>query len=249
VFDDGTGSAMYVGGDFTRIGSTSVLSVASYDGSSWSAFGSGLHASGELSVTAFADHDFGDGAGPDLVVTGAFQSAGNGLAEGIASYRACGDAIAFCFGDGSGTACPCGNVGSIGHGCGNASFASGALLSVAGRAQVSSDTLTLVCTGISNGTPGLVYQGTAQWNGGLGIPFGDGFACITGSLIRLGVRFTTNGCANFGAGSGTGAISMLGSVPGAGATRHYGYRYRSDIGFCTHTGFSYANAVSVNWAP
>lgn len=249
VHEGANGRELVVGGAITSIEGVAAAGLASFDGTSWTALGSGLSSSYVLTVSALCDHDFGDGAGPDVVVTGEFQSAGGAPAAGLARYRACGDAHAFCFGDGTGTACPCGNVGASGHGCGNANFASGALLSVAGRAQVVSDTLTLVCTGISNGTPALFYQGTAQVNGGNGVVFGDGFACITGTLIRLGIRFTTNGVANFGAPVGPGAISTLGFVPGAGGTRQYGCRYRSDVTFCTHTGFSYSNAVTVDWAP
>src|SRR5262249_20623546 len=42
--------------------------------------------------------------------------------------------LVFCFGDGSGAACPCSNSGTICHGCANSKNAAGALLTVTGAA-------------------------------------------------------------------------------------------------------------------
>src|SRR4029077_9931881 len=50
---------------------------------------------------------------------------------------------AFCAGDGSATACPCGNAGGLGRGCGNSTNARGALLFGSGTASLAADTLVL----------------------------------------------------------------------------------------------------------
>ncbi len=48
-----------------------------------------------------------------------------------------------CFGDGSGTACPCGNSGAAGHDCANTVHSVGAHLAATGNATVGADTLVL----------------------------------------------------------------------------------------------------------
>src|SRR5206468_2278141 len=50
----------------------------------------------------------------------------------------------FCFGDGSGTACPCGNQGVAGRGCGNSAQAGGGALAANGTPSLAQDTLSLV---------------------------------------------------------------------------------------------------------
>jgi hypothetical protein len=84
---------------------------------------------------------------------------------------------AFCSGDGSGVACPCGNSGSAGNGCANSTFAAGGKLAGTGVASVTpgSDSLVLTATNVSG--PGLFFQGTAQISGGSGTAFGDGLLC------------------------------------------------------------------------
>src|SRR5215212_2614337 len=42
VFDDGSGPALYAGGAFTAAGGTNASRVARWDGTSWSALGSGI---------------------------------------------------------------------------------------------------------------------------------------------------------------------------------------------------------------
>src|SRR5262245_52633400 len=44
VFDDGSGDALYVAGDFTVAGDVAASNIAKWNGSSWSALGSGTNA-------------------------------------------------------------------------------------------------------------------------------------------------------------------------------------------------------------
>jgi len=60
VFDDGHGPALYAGGSFTTAGGAAASRIARWDGSSWSAVGSGL----DGPVWALLEHD--DGSGPAL---------------------------------------------------------------------------------------------------------------------------------------------------------------------------------------
>jgi hypothetical protein len=66
AFDDGTGPALYAGGNFTIAGGTSALNVARWNGTSWSAVGAGLGPT----VRALAVFD--DGTGPALFAAGSF---------------------------------------------------------------------------------------------------------------------------------------------------------------------------------
>lgn len=97
MFDDGTGSALYVGGDFVSIGGTAANGIAKYDGSQWHAVGGGTQATGGLQRgTVYALTVFDpDGPGPipaKLIVGGDFDFVdctdfGVGLASaGVAAW-------------------------------------------------------------------------------------------------------------------------------------------------------------------
>ncbi|MGE0482413.1 MAG: hypothetical protein AB7Q17_18290, partial [Phycisphaerae bacterium] len=70
VFDDGSGPALYVGGWFTHAGGVRVNSIAKWDGTQWSALGTGIITAwpGYHAVTEMLVHD--DGGGPALYVNG-----------------------------------------------------------------------------------------------------------------------------------------------------------------------------------
>jgi trimeric autotransporter adhesin len=78
--DDGTGPALYVGGNFTAVGSVQANRIARWDGSEWSALGTGT--SGAVRTLAVFD----DGSGPALYAGGAFASAGGQSAARIANW-------------------------------------------------------------------------------------------------------------------------------------------------------------------
>ena len=80
VFDDGNGPALYAGGDFTTASGTDANRVARWDGSSWSALGSGL-SNGVRALTTIDD-----GGGSALVAGGYFTSAGGGSANRLARW-------------------------------------------------------------------------------------------------------------------------------------------------------------------
>jgi hypothetical protein len=80
VFDDGTGPALYAGGDFTSAGDVAVNSIAKWDGAQWSSLGSGMNDS------VFALMVFDDGTGPALYAGGNFTTAGDVPANRIAKW-------------------------------------------------------------------------------------------------------------------------------------------------------------------
>lgn len=157
----------------------------------------------------------------------------------------------YCFGDGTGAACPCdpGQAGPAGGGCLNAGGNGGRLRAV-GNAQVSLDSVTMHASGMDVGSFGLLFQGTAQQAAGQGSPFGDGLLCVNGTITRLIVRLAATGSLDYGrAVSGDPALSTLGNVPVGGATLHYQVWYRDSAAFCTAFTYNLTNGVSVAWVP
>ena len=152
----------------------------------------------------------------------------------------------YCTGDGSGTACPCGNASptSAAGGCTNATGTSARLAS-SGYPSLAADNLALVATNLPAGSVALVFQGTARDNAGAGSVFGDGLRCVSGTVIRLAVK-------NAGAGVvvypqvGEPSVSVKGLVP-ANAVRHYQVWYRDSAAFCSSSTFNLTQALTVNW--
>jgi trimeric autotransporter adhesin len=81
VYDDGTGPALYAGGQFTTAGGQPASRVAKWDGTQWSGLGLGVNGV----VYALAVYDAGDG--PELYVGGDFTSAGGETAWRIARWN------------------------------------------------------------------------------------------------------------------------------------------------------------------
>ncbi len=151
----------------------------------------------------------------------------------------------FCFGDGSGTACPCGNTSAtnLGSGCTN-SLGSAGHLAGSGTPSVTNDTVMLTGTGMPNSSA-LYFQGTAQQGGGAGIVFGDGLRCAGGSVIRLGTKSNAAGTSNYPVGADQ-AVSVRGACS-AGVTRHYQIWYRNAAAFCSSDTFNLTNGYTLLW--
>src|SRR5262245_29012979 len=81
AFDDGSGLALYAGGDFRGAGGVAANRIAKWDGTAWSARGNGL------SDSVFALTVFDDGSGPSLYAGGLFTSAGVVVANHIARWN------------------------------------------------------------------------------------------------------------------------------------------------------------------
>jgi hypothetical protein len=140
----------------------------------------------------------------------------------------------YCFGDGTGSACPCGQVGGPGEGCATTS-GSGAKLVGSGNAAVGDDTLLLAVSGGPANKPGIFFQGNNQLAGN---PAGDGILCTAGGTIRYSVNPL----------DATGSTSQGGFSLNAlaGETRNYQYWFRDTANACGG-GFNFTNAWSVTW--
>lgn len=130
----------------------------------------------------------------------------------------------YCFGDGSGTTCPCGNSAASGEGCAN-SGGGGASLSATGTTSVAQDDQVFSAAGLVPSQPALLFVGDNAVNGGNGTLFGDGLRCAGGNVVRLGVRQPdAGGHASWGPGMGaSGGWS-------AGETKRFQVWYRDPSG-------------------
>jgi CHRD domain len=158
-----------------------------------------------------------------------------------------------CYGDGSGTACPCANTSAVGdnEGCLH-SLGAGARLVAYGNASTSNDTVVLHFLRGPPTTNVLFFQGTTPINGGAGSVFGDGLRCAGGNVFRLGTKTTCNGQVGTPE-PGDLAVSVAGAVgpllPGTSALRFYQAWYRNAAVFCTTSTFNLTNAVQIVWVP
>jgi hypothetical protein len=158
---------------------------------------------------------------------------------------------AYCFGDGSGGVdCPCGNS-TPGNpaGCLN-STGLGGLLTSRGTPSVSNDTFHLMTTQLPPDVPGFFFQGTSvpvNHQGGFGIPFGGGFLCVGGTIVRMGKFENPPG--------GSAVLPFPGDPPLSvqfnlhpGDERLYQVWYRDGHGPCGLQ-FNTTNALRMHWLP
>lgn len=155
---------------------------------------------------------------------------------------------AYCAGDGSATACPCGNSGAAGSGCASSVSAGGARLLASGTVSVANDALLLTAVSMPNGAA-LFFQGTARLSGGLGTVFGDGLLCVGGGATRLGTKLNSAGVSNYGGPAGDVPVSVQGSVPVGGGVRFYQVLYRDAAPYCTPATFNLSNGIEIHWSP
>jgi hypothetical protein len=150
----------------------------------------------------------------------------------------------FCFGDGTGTACPCANNGAVGNGCASSVNANGGNLAATGNPSLASDTVVLAGTGMTN-TNCLYFQGTAQVSAGAGSAFGDGKRCAGGQIVRLKTIVNVNGNSQYPE-TGDPPVSVRGLVTAVG-TRTYQVWYRNAAAFCTPDTFNLTNGFEIIW--
>ncbi len=171
----------------------------------------------------------------------------NGVFDVFVRERSGAAGMAFCFGDGSGTSCPCGNDSPFTGraGCLN-SLGSGARLVATGTPSIAADTLVLRGSGMPSSSV-LYFEGTTQVNGGAGVVFGDGLRCAGGSIVRLEPKVNVAGASRW-PDVGDPAISVrCGDV--AGNSRTYQAWYRNAAAFCTPQAFNLTNGWVLTWLP
>ena len=151
----------------------------------------------------------------------------------------------YCPGDGSVLPCPCGNDGLAPRGCANSAFASGALLTGSGGGTVGASFDDVVLTASSmTGSTCVFFQGDAEMPP---VIVDDGIGCVTGNVLRLGVRPVVGGSATFPGQFGL-HVSVVGQVPSFGGLRYYQCYYRNaDASFCPPALSNRTNGLIVAW--
>jgi Tol biopolymer transport system component len=128
-------------------------------------------------------------------------------------------------------ACPCGNPPSApGRGCDNSSATGGAMLSAAGAAYTSMDTLVFTSSGEKPTALSVFTQGSALLNSG--VVFGMGVRCASMNLKRLYTKNAVGGVCSAPIGtdpSVSARSAALGDVIAPGTSRYYYVYYRDPI--------------------
>jgi hypothetical protein len=172
-------------------------------------------------------------------------SHGGGDAD-VLTKRFDSTSLPFCFGDGTGTACPCGNASPVGDrsGC-NGSLGYAGKLADGGGSSLSLDGLALFAYGMPLTTSMLFFQGDAAVANGAGAVFGDGLRCAGGSIVRLATKTAYYGGAIYPQGNEP-SVSVRGNVTSPGR-RTYQVWYRNAASFCTSDTFNLTNGLRVTW--
>jgi hypothetical protein len=183
----------------------------------------------------------------DLSCLGCLNPPPNYLGGDVANLvvRAVGgsDANTYCFGDGSGAVCPCGNTGASGAGCANSSVA-GALLWSTGSTKVSTNDLALRATHLpAAGGVGLAVAGSQQQAGGAGIPFQDGLLCVGGQIHRFPAQAFVDSIVQ------ESVVSASNGLITAGSTWNFQVWYRDVVGACGGSTGNLSNALQVAFTP
>lgn len=168
----------------------------------------------------------------------------------IGLYDGCPSGIAqgFCRGDGSNTACPCGNTGASGSGCENSSSTGGGYMTWSGLNEVGNDTFVIQANGLPPGSASLYFQGFLVAGGIYGAAFGDGILCITTQIVRLGVKFNPTGSSQY-PGAGDAPLSVAGAIPANGKYLFYQVWYRDAATFCSSATYNLTSGIEAVWAP
>ena len=152
--------------------------------------------------------------------------------------------------------CPCSNPPTVsGRGCNNSAGTNGALLSAAGIAYLSADSLVFTTYGERASALSIVLQGTAVLP--TGAVYGQGVRCVGGTLKRLYTKTASLGsitAPNFGAGDATVSArsAALGNPILPGTDRWYLVYYRDGVvlGGCPSTSkFNTTQTGKVFWGP
>lgn len=178
-----------------------------------------------------------------VAVVGATGADGLAVDSGAAYVYDLAPGNAYCFGDGSGTPCPCGNSGASDEGCANSTGA-GATLASSGSGSAALDDLVFTAANLIPAQPAMLFVGLNAPGGGAGVPFGDGLRCAGGDTVRLGIRLPD-------AAGGASWGPELGSMGGwgAGDLRRFQVHYRDPLGSPCGSGFNLSNGFEIVFGP
>jgi hypothetical protein len=227
VHDDGIGTRLFVGGEFTIAGGIPAQDIAAYNGAFWSALGIGADAI----VNALLSYD--DGAGSKLIAAGAFTHAGGSPAGAIAAWN--GSTWSSLSSSTSGTVY---TLCAYNEGSGPRLFAGGSFTSIGGQ----------------NADNFARLAGTTWQAVGAGKPLdGSAFAIEQGDVgdgpkLYVGGDFTHAGllAANYIAAWDGKQWSSLGTGLDGGASAMYFHTDGIDPALYVAGGFTHAGGVAAN---
>ena len=157
VFDDGAGESLYAGGSFSTADTIPASNIAAWDGTAWSALGSGTSA--EVWSLALFDIDFTGPIDPVLAVGGDFLLAGGVTVNRIGTW----------------------------DGAEWAALGSGADGSVRALAQLDKGTdAALGAGGDFTSIGGVSANRIAYWTGTVWEPMGNGLSCTVSTIVQTG---------------------------------------------------------------
>lgn len=110
----------------------------------------------------------------------------------------------------------------------------------AGSSSVSANNLSFVCQAFPGQNPGILIAGTAQTQ----VPFGDGFRCVGGSILRLGASSAIQRIATYAPNLAVG----MGLQITPGTTWNFQAFYR-DLTLPGGAGFNLTDAVAIPMTP
>ena len=149
-----------------------------------------------------------------------------------------------CFGDGSQTACPCGNDAPTGSGGCLNSLGLAGKLHASGFASIGCESLSLAGSDMRDGVA-IYLQGNATI---APVFFGDGLRCAGGNLVRLAVVTNSGGASQIPAAGGP-PISVAGGLVTLQTYVYQAYYRDPEPTHCPTNTFNATNAVSVHWVP
>lgn len=216
------------GTGFTLIAAGSHKSVASRPDGLLTGWGLGFNGS---------SNDLPLGTG--FIQLSTYSNAGIGIRAAVS-----GDS--FCWGDGTGAACPCGFSGNPGSGCSwNGISAGSGKLTGYGTASLSSDTFGLYVSGLSPQLIGIIVRGSTTLGGGSGIQVSGGLLCVSGQTSRSQILSSGSwGNADFNHFNFQGFAD---SSNGLGTPTFYQHWSRQQPGTCPGSGVNFSNAWEVTW--
>lgn len=76
---------------------------------------------------------------------------------------------------------------------------------------------------------------------------GDGLRCVTGSVVRLGLKPNASGASQY-PGPGDMPIAVRGGVLAPGTRAHQVW-YRDSVSICSSATYNFTNGFAVAWSP
>jgi hypothetical protein len=201
------------------------------------------------SVVAWGNNYYGQCNIPALPAGLVYAEVAAGDGFSVARIQPSEAVTPFCFGDGLGATCPCGNAGLPGRGCENSAGTGGAWLTVEGVTHP--DSIVLTSSGELPQALSIFLQGDATI---APTSFGDGLRCAGGHLKRLYVKNARSGAAS-APQAGDPPITVrsadLGDPIPPGSIRYYQTYYRDpDLAFCPAPqgdSWNATNGVIITW--